>query len=56
MQCGRWQLFKQFPDSTNACQAKGFKGSGWDPYALAEDAELTMRITARLSSSYVLTR
>lgn len=50
MQCGRWQLFKlgSLTGTNMLVKRKVLKEiGGWDPYALAEDAELTMRITAK---------
>lgn len=50
MQCGRWQIFKLGSlTGTNMLVKRKIleELGGWDPYALAEDAELTMRITAR---------
>lgn len=50
MQCGRWQLFKTGSlTGTNMLLKRSVINSlgGYDPYALAEDAELTVRITQK---------
>ncbi|MFC0301089.1 glycosyltransferase [Virgibacillus soli] len=49
MQCGRWALFKLGSlAGTNMLLKRSIieEVGGYDPYALAEDAELTVRITA----------
>ena len=49
MQCGRWKLFRlgSLP-GTNMILLRSIlvKLNGWDNYALAEDAELTLRLTS----------
>lgn len=50
MQCGRWALFKtgSLPGTNMLLKRSVIEEvGGYDPYALAEDAELTIRITAR---------
>lgn len=50
MQSGRWKLFKlgSLTGTNMLVKRKVLEEiKGWDPYALAEDAELTMRITAK---------
>ncbi|WP_268821996.1 glycosyltransferase family 2 protein [Paenibacillus tarimensis] len=49
MQSGRWLMFKTGSlTGTNMLVSREtmIKNGGWDPYALAEDADLTMTITA----------
>ncbi|HEX7066536.1 MAG TPA: glycosyltransferase [Bacillales bacterium] len=49
MQAGRWQLFKLGSlTGTNMLVSREalIEAGGWDPYALAEDADLTMVLTA----------
>lgn len=49
MQSGRWNLFKLGSlTGTNMMVSREelIKVGGWDPYALAEDADLTMELTA----------
>lgn len=50
MQCGRWALFKLGSlAGTNMLLKRSVleEAGGYDPHALAEDAELTIRITAK---------
>nr|WP_318246782.1 glycosyltransferase [Bacillus norwichensis] len=50
MQCGRWQLFKIGSlAGTNMLLKRNLieEAGGYDVYALAEDAELTIRLTAK---------
>jgi len=50
MQLGRWKLMKlgTFPGTNMVVKRKILEDvGGWDPYALAEDADLTVDITAR---------
>lgn len=50
MQCGRWKLFKlgSLTGTNMLVSRKAIKDvGGYDPYALAEDADLTLALTAR---------
>jgi cellulose synthase/poly-beta-1,6-N-acetylglucosamine synthase-like glycosyltransferase len=50
MQCGRWKLFKigSLPGTNMLVSRQAIEAAGgYDPYALAEDADLTLTLTAK---------